>query len=213
MNAVALGVIGRSTPPAGARTALAICVLLVTASSASWAFDESAAATAAAQSMGAPAGKARPQFEISTSSLPRFGNGDGTSRASNLDLSLFTPGRSGLGVSLGLTSFDASPFLTPGWQTSAMPNVDLGLRWRYSVDGNTRVDVTAWRRVPPPDAMALVLSRETSYGARVEMQLGAESKHGFVADHGFLGMQLESGARVGLRRSGRAPLLYYRNNF
>jgi hypothetical protein len=34
-----------------------------------------------------------------------------------------------------------------------------------------------------------------------------------VADRGFIGFQLESGARVTLRRSGGKPMIYYRTRF
>ena len=88
------------------------------------------------------------------------------------------------------------------------------MHWRYTLDGNYRLDVSAWRRVLPPDALTLVELREPSYGARVEMQLGGGApRSGFVADRGFLGFQLESGARVTLRRSGGKPMVYYRSKF
>jgi len=36
---------------------------------------------------------------------------------------------------------------------------------------------------------------------------------GFVANRGFVGFQLESGARVTIRRKSGGPMLYYRNAF
>jgi hypothetical protein len=45
------------------------------------------------------------------------------------------------------------------------------------------------------------------------MQIRPVQKSGFVADHGFVGLQLESGARVTLRRSGGKPMIYYRTKF
>ena len=36
---------------------------------------------------------------------------------------------------------------------------------------------------------------------------------GLVAERGFLGLQLESGARITVRRSGGKPMLYYRSKF
>ena len=86
--------------------------------------------------------------------------------------------------------------------------------WRYTPDGNYRIDVTAWRRVIPPDASSLIHMREPSYGARVEMRIGrAPVETGFVADRGFIGFQLESGARMTVRRSGGKPMIYYRTKF
>ena len=36
---------------------------------------------------------------------------------------------------------------------------------------------------------------------------------GLVADRGFVGLQLESGARITVRRSGGKPMIYYRTKF
>jgi hypothetical protein len=155
-----------------------------------------------------------PQLEISTTSLPRFDNADNGNRTSRLDMTWMAPRRSALGLSLGMTSPDTSTALVAGNRVGLAPSVDLGLRWRYTLDSNYRVDVTAWRRIVPPDALSLVQAQEASYGARVEMALGAGvPKSGFVADHGFLGVQLDNGARVTLRRSGGHPMVYYRNKF
>jgi hypothetical protein len=46
----------------------------------------------------------------------------------------------------------------------------------------------------------------------VEMQL-AGSRSAFVAEHGFVGLQLDGGARITLRRSGGRPMVYYRTRF
>jgi hypothetical protein len=81
------------------------------------------------------------------------------------------------------------------------------------MDSNYRVDVVAWRRVTQPDALTLVQARQSNYGARVEMRLSPSAKRGLVADRGFVGLQLESGARVTLRKTFAAPMVYYRNNF
>jgi hypothetical protein len=122
--------------------------------------------------------------------------------------------QSTLGPSLAMTradplaQFGVRPF------TSETTRVDLGLHWRYAYDSNYRFDVSAWRRLNPVDAASLIENRESSYGARVEMHLSAP-RSGFVADHGFLGFQLESGARITLRKSsgGGKPMVYYRSNF
>jgi len=64
------------------------------------------------------------------------------------------------------------------------------------------------------DALSMIERHEPTYGARVEMGLGQSRLHkGFVADRGFVGLQLESGARLGVKRVNRAPLIYYRNKF
>jgi hypothetical protein len=158
-----------------------------------------------------------PQLEISTTSLPRFDNVDNGNRTSRIDMTTWpAPRRSALGFSVGVNSPDgAGTSFSSGNRVGLTPSLDLGLKWRYTIDGNYRFDVTAYRRVMPPDALTLIQTRDGSqYGARVEMALGSSlPKSGFVADRGFLGLQLESGARVTLRRSGGKPMVYYRSKF
>ena len=154
---------------------------------------------------------ARAQLEISGSSLPRFDNVDSSTRSSRMDLSLLPAGRSSIGPSVGVTSLDAQGISNPGFSSTA-PAVDLGVHWRYLTDSNSRVDVRAWRRVPQPDAVALIQSRDPSYGARVDMQLAQGPKSGFIADHG-VGLQLESGAKITVHRSGGKPMLFYHAKF
>ena len=154
----------------------------------------------------------RPQMELSASSLPRFDSADGSTRSSRIDMILLPARQSTLGPSFGMTRSDPGGFpnVRPfGGSTS----VDLGLHWRYTSDSNYRFDISAWRRMNPPDAASLIESRDPSYGARVEMHLVSAPRSGFLADHRFLGFQLESGARITLRRSGGKPMLYYRSSF
>ncbi len=151
------------------------------------------------------------RLEFSGANLPRYDNTDGSNRSSRLDLTWLPPRQSALGLSVGMTSPQGYSFSAGG--PIGGPSVDLGLRWRYTLDTNYRVDVIAWRRLMPADALTLVQLHEPSYGARVEMQIGSSPKSRFVADRGFLGLQLESGARVSLRRSGGKPMLYYRTRF
>ncbi|WP_427912477.1 hypothetical protein ACPWT1_17805 [Ramlibacter sp. MMS24-I3-19] len=100
----------------------------------------------------------------------------------------------------------ASNFAVPG-------SVDIGLQWRQPLSSQRYVDITAWRRVtPPPDAMSLIQQQDTVYGARVEMKLTSPSLKRFLADK-FIGMQLDSGARIGLKKSNGNPTIYYRNQF
>jgi hypothetical protein len=152
--------------------------------------------------------------EISSASLPRFDNFDGTRRAQQrVDLALLSPGRSAFGVTMGVSGLSSSRYGLSGTAPDGGGNVSLGLQWRYTLENNRRVDITAWRDMGRPnDALALVQSGEPAYGARVEMQLsGARSR--FVADHGFIGMQLDGGGRITVRRSAGKPMVYYRNNF
>jgi hypothetical protein len=162
----------------------------------------------AAVTTAAARANAASRLELSASSIPNFDGGD-AARTSRLDMLWLPPRRPSLGLALGLTSNDGMGFRSSG--TTTAPAVDVGVHWRY--DDVYRIDVTAWRRMATPDALALNQDRQSNYGARLEMQMNKSSARSFRVDHGFLGMQLESGARIGLRRSGGHPMLYYRTSF
>ena len=103
--------------------------------------------------------------------------------------------------------------VTPLVGTALPGSVDVGLQWRHPLSNQKFVDITAWRRLaPPPDALSLVQQQDTVYGARVEMKLTSPTLKRFLADK-FIGLQLDSGARIGLRRSNGNPTIYYRNQF
>ena len=205
MNAVVvcrmrgLNAISRPWPFLFAPIAICLC------GTSAWAQDEAASATATAQIL-IP--------EVSATSLPRF-EPDGGTRTSRVDMTWLPVQRSALGLSLGMTSIDGLGLGLPANLGNIGQSLDVGLHWRYTPDGNYRIDVTAWRRVTPQDAASLIYLREPStYGARVEMRIGrAPVESGFVAQRGFVGFQLESGARIMVRRSGGKPMLYYRSNF
>jgi hypothetical protein len=213
MNAVAIRGSGQSNAFGGLRPRIAVAFLLGLAGSGAWALDNDASFTALPSAAAAPDERERLQLELSASSLPRFDNIDGSSRSSRIDMTWLPPRRSALGLSLGMTSSQGTGFSPAGPYIASRPSVDLGLHWRYTLDSNYRVDVTAWRRLVPADALTLVQTHQPSYGARVEMQIRPVQKSGFVADRGFVGLQLESGARVTLRRSGGKPMIYYRTKF
>lgn len=157
------------------------------------------------------------QLDISALNLPRFDNVDGTTRASRIDLTWLPPRQPvlglAMGMSLGMTNRTAPSFAAGGAYLNAPPRIDLGFHWRYTMNSNYRIDFTAWHRMAAADAIDLVQSREPTYGARVEMGLGTVPKRGFVADRGFIGVQLDGGARITLRRTGGTPMLYYRTSF
>jgi hypothetical protein len=157
----------------------------------------------------------RPSLEVSTSTLPRFDGLLGPARASRVDITLMPEQRSGLGLAMGMSSSRAFSVGAFPVSPASLATFDLGVHWRYTLDSNYRFDVTAYRRMPNTDAISLVESREPSYGARVEMGLASRynERKGFVADRGFVGFQLESGARLTVKRSGGVPMLYYRNTF
>jgi hypothetical protein len=213
MNAVVNRGSGLSNAFAGLGPSAGFALFLGLAGAGAWAFDTETSPVSLSTTKTGPDERERPQLELSTSTLPRFDNIDGASHSSRIDMTWLPPRRSALGLSLGMASSQAPAFSAAGPYTGAAPNVNFGLHWRYTLDSNYRIDVTAWRRLVPPDALTLVQLHEPSYGARVEMQISAVPKSGFVAERGFIGFQLESGARVTLRRSGGKPMIYYRTRF
>ncbi len=156
-----------------------------------------------------PAG-ARSRIELAISSQPLFENIDGASHSSRVDMIWLPPRRPNLGLALGLTSKEGQGLRLAGGAATA---VDLGVHWRTMPDSQYRIDVTAWRRMTPPDAATLVHERQGTYGARFEMQVKSLPSRRLVADRGFLGLQLESGARITVKRRHGGPMIYYRAKF
>jgi hypothetical protein len=211
MKTVVVRGLNRSNTVAGLARCIPVGLLLV--GHAAWALDAEPP-LAAFKSAGINADEsALLQLELSASSTPRFENTDGATRSSRIDMSWMQPRRSAMGLSLGVRTTEGPPFFASGPYVAAAPVLDVALRWRYTLDSNYRFDVAAWRRLMPPDALTLVQMRQPSYGAQFEMQIGSTPATGFVADRGFLGLQLESGARVTLRRSQGRPMVYYRTRF
>jgi hypothetical protein len=157
-----------------------------------------------------------PRLEVTSTSLPRFDGVDSISNSQRLDLTLLPPRNSALGLAVGMSGFAAPATVTGAGLTAATPpSVDVGLHLRHTFDSSYRVDVTAWRRVAmqPQDAWSLVHLREPTYGARVELNLTPQQRKGFVAERGFVGMQLDNGGRISIRRKHGGPMIYYRTKF
>jgi hypothetical protein len=147
---------------------------------------------------------------VNTSTLPRLESQDTGFQAPRVDVSLLPAGRSGLGVAVGMSNPRASAQPLGFTPRSSM---DLGLHWRQMVHSK-QIDVTAFRRMTPDeDAYTLIQQRQPVYGARVEMTLTAARKTGFSAESGFIGMQLESGAKISIKRRNGGPMMYYRSAF
>ena len=94
--------------------------------------------------------------------------------------------------------------------------MEVGLKWRMPFGASNRVDISAWRRDPQPaDALSLIRQREPVYGARLEFRLPSTNNRllSDLRQMGFIGLQLDNGARVGIRRSNGNPTLYYRMQF
>jgi hypothetical protein len=152
------------------------------------------------------------RLEVYSSTLPRLDAQDSGFQAPRVDLSLSPHSRSGLGVVLGMSNFGPRSAIQPNNFASA-PSMDLGLRWRQVV-ASKQVDVTAWRRMSTDqDAYSLIQQRQPVYGARVEMKLDDGGKSRLSAVGGFLGFQLESGAKIAVKRKDGRPMIYYRTSF
>src|SRR6478609_9128997 len=152
-----------------------------------------------------------PRLEVNSSTLPRLDAQDSGFQAPRVDLA-FSPQNRGLGVVLGMGNVGLRSAVQPN-SFSSQPSVDLGLRWRQVVYSN-QIDVTAWRRMnTDQDAYNLIQLRQPMYGARVEMKLGDGNKSFINAAGGFLGFQLESGAKISVKRKDGRPMIYYRTAF
>jgi hypothetical protein len=220
MNAVVGRCVSLSKAVASLRPRPAVPLLLSLVAPGAWAvnapdtLDQAAPAMSLAQvDLTSMDERPRMQMHVSGTLLPRFDNIGGSTHTSRIGMSWLPPQRSALGPAVGMTSMYGSALASAGPFANSPSSVDLGLHWRYAPDGNYRVDVTAWRRMASPDALTLVQSQEPTYGARIEMQIGQSAKSGFVADRGFLGFQLESGARITVRRNSGKPMVYYRTKF
>ena len=90
---------------------------------------------------------------------------------------------------------------------------DLGLQWRQPVGSDRTVDILAWRRAAPRerDTLSMIQDREPTFGARVEMRI--TSRRSFATELKAIGLQLDNGAKIMLRRKDGNPTLYYRQQF
>jgi hypothetical protein len=158
----------------------------------------------------------QPRLQVQASSLPRFEANDSGFQAPRVDVSLFPSGGSGgLGAVLGMSTPRAG-IASPGLSPST-GSVDLGIRWSQRLNAQQQIDVTAWRRMNNSDQDAYSLiqrQQQPVYGARVEMNLAdTSSKAGLKADLRFIGLQLEGGARISVKRKNGGPMVYYRTSF
>jgi hypothetical protein len=100
----------------------------------------------------------------------------------------------------------------PGTSSGAAFAADIGLRWRAPL-ASQQVDITAWHRMGlPGDALSMVQQRDPTFGARLEFQL-PKPRSGFSSELRAIGMQLDNGVRIGVRRTNGNPTLYFRQEF
>ena len=218
MNGIAANGMGPSGVGAKRHVRVAVPLLLSLVACSAWAWEEVAPAPLSSPVSETSDQRTKPaQLEVLSTNLPRFDNVDGSTRTSRIALTWLPPRQPGLGLAMGMT-LGMTNRTAPGWfggapSLGSSSSVDLGFHWRYTLDRQYRIDFTAWHRMAPTDAIDLVHSREPTYGARVEMGLWSLPKRGLIADRGFIGVQLDGGARITVRRSGGRPMLYYRANF
>jgi hypothetical protein len=153
------------------------------------------------------------RVQVQASTLPRLDVQDSGFQAPRVDVSLFPARAGGIGAVVGMSGFSGQQ--PPMLGLAPMrPSVDFGLRFSQKLLNDHQIDVTAWRRMQlPDDAYTLSQAREPVYGARVELNLKPARKGGFGFDRGFLGLQLESGARISIKRKDGRPMIYYRTTF
>lgn len=158
------------------------------------------------------------RLKVESSALPRLDAQDSGFQAPRLDLSVVPENArgTGLGPVLGVRTMPTHvPPGSPGL-AAARSGVDLGLRFSHRFENQNQIDVTAWRRMNgPDDAYTLIQMREPVYGARVEMKMNIKPAKfsAFGIDRGLLGFQLESGARISIKRKDGRPMVYYRTAF
>lgn len=151
------------------------------------------------------------RMQVQTSAVPRIDTQEAGFQAPRVDVSVGAANASGKGVGavLGLSSppsATAAAATPQGLQPRT--SVDMGLRYTQG-----QVDVTGWRRMNAAEnASAVVEPMEPAYGARVEMNLGSR-KGPFAFEKGFLGLQMEGGGRITVKRKNGGAMVYYRNNF
>jgi hypothetical protein len=159
----------------------------------------------------------QPAIALSAAALPRFDALEGATGSPRLALNLLPPRRSALGLSAVLNSpADPAPGSPrPGFGNATASSFDLGVMWRHTTGNDRQIDVTAWRRMTPaPDAITQIQQQQQpTYGARIEMQLKPARVPGLAAEAGFLGIQMQGGGRLMLRKKDGRPTVVYRVKF
>lgn len=185
-----------------ARCNAALLVLFVTCPA--WAQDAGLQAAAARND-------AAVRMEVQASSLPRLEAQDGGFQAPRVDVSVFPAHAGGVGAVFGMSGFSIKQPATIGLMQNR-PSVDVGVRFTHKLQSLHQIDVTAWRRMnTPDDAYTLIQVREPEYGARLEMNIKPSSVIAF--DRSAIGLQLEGGGRISIKRKNGGPMVYYKTSF
>ena len=150
------------------------------------------------------------RVQVDATSVPRLEAQESGFQAPRVDVSLFSSRAPRLGAMVGMSGFGEQQAHQPLGLQPAKPSVDVGLRYSHRT-----VDVMAWRRMGSEPETSLLPDRQPVYGARVEMALSKAKAPttGFALENGRLGFQLESGARISIRRKDGRPMIYYKTTF
>lgn len=158
------------------------------------------AATAAAAQEREPAGAV--SYTLGSTTLPQAGEQAEQSRMEVVRWAAL--GNSAWGMSLGASRDGHAP-LRP----------EVGVRWRSRLEGNQRLDLSAWRRVPV-NASADTLPApqdEVVLQTRIELQFTAPRSSTSLNELGALGVQLGSDSKLSMRIRRGGPMVYYRMRF
>lgn len=111
-------------------------------------------------------------------------------------------GDSAWGMSLGASRDGLNP-----------PRPEVGVRWRSRLDGNQRLDLSAWRRITASGAASPEAQDEAALQTRIELQFTSPRSSASLGELGALGVQLGADSKLSMRVRRGGPMLYYRMQF
>ncbi|MDZ5461257.1 hypothetical protein [Azohydromonas lata] len=112
-------------------------------------------------------------------------------------------GDSAWGMSLGASRDGLNP-----------PRPEVGVRWRSRLEGNQRLDLSAWRRITANGAAASPEAQdEAALQTRIELQFTSPRSSASLGELGALGVQLGADSKLSMRVRRGGPMLYYRMQF
>lgn len=189
----------------------AVALASLVACPAAWAEGTGEAPMDAAMAAEARTEQRSVRLEVQTTALPRFEAQDSGFQSPRVDFTLFPGRHARFGAVVGLSNIGPRQpnALALGFAPPA-PSFDLGVRWTHK-----QIDVTAWRRMnTADDAYSQIMQQQQPvYGARVEMNITPAKPKLLGIERGFLGVQLQGGGRIGIRRKNGGPMIYYRQTF